>query len=64
MGLRIMTVSTPTTALTLPTTDAEAIVFALDNLQPWEVAAFLGEWREGKNLQSWLEALEEDRAAT
>lgn len=46
-----ITTKTPT----LPTTDAEAIAFALDHLEPWEVAMFLADWREKKDMTPWLE---------
>ena len=45
----------------LPTTPAEAINFALDHLEPFEVSEFLSEWREGKDLKPWLAALRADR---
>lgn len=50
-------------APTLPTTDAEAIAFALDLLQPYELAEFLTEWREGKDLQPWADAWVRDQKA-
>lgn len=34
-----------------------AIAFALDRLEPFEVTMFLRDWREGKNLEPWLEDL-------
>lgn len=47
-----------------PTTDAEAIAFALDNLEPFEVAEFLTEWRDRKPLTPWLDALRDRLDAT
>ncbi|MDQ0511668.1 hypothetical protein [Ancylobacter amanitiformis] len=44
-------VSSPTT---LPTTDAQAIAFALDHLEPYEVPEFLKDWRDGKSLRPWM----------
>lgn len=38
----------------LPTNDAEAIDFALHHLEPWEVAMFLQDWRNGANMSAWL----------
>lgn len=54
---------------TLPTVAAladprAAIDFALDHLQPFEVADFMRERRDGKDLKPWLDALEADRKAT
>lgn len=46
-----MTTNTPT----IPANDAEAIAFALDHLEPFEVAEFLKDWREGRDLKPWLE---------
>lgn len=40
----------------LPTT-----AFALSHLEPYEIHAFLTDWREGKNLKPWLDALLQDR---
>lgn len=34
-----------------------AIKFALDVLAPFEAIMFLRDWREGKNLEPWLEDL-------
>lgn len=52
-----------TANLKLPTTAAEAIAFALDHLPSYETTEFLADWREGKNLQPWLDALKADRTA-
>lgn len=54
---------TRTIAPTIPTTAAEAIAFALDHLEPFEVTDFLTDWREGKDLMSWLDALHVDDKA-
>ncbi|WP_192856827.1 hypothetical protein [Manganibacter manganicus] len=47
----------------LPNTDAEAITFALDRLEPFEVADFLSDYRDGKDLTPWLDAWHQDRRA-
>lgn len=57
-----MTISTKPYLFQQPTAD-EAIAFALDHLEPFEVADFLSEWREGKDLGPWLAALYEDQKA-
>lgn len=43
-----------TAAPALPTNDAEAIDFALQRVEGWEVATFLADWREGRNMAVWL----------
>ncbi|QIS94678.1 hypothetical protein FQ775_24115 [Nitratireductor mangrovi] len=48
-------------APTVPTTDAEAIAFALDHLDAFEVADFLADWCEGKDPKPWLDAWHQDR---
>jgi hypothetical protein len=48
---------------TIPITDAEAIAFALDHLEPFEVRDFLSDWRNGNDLTPWLEAWHQDRQA-
>jgi hypothetical protein len=50
-----------TATIFLPTTDAEAIAFALDHLEPFEVADFLSDHRDGKDLKPWLDAYHQDR---
>ncbi|KAB2661435.1 hypothetical protein F9K91_24875 [Brucella tritici] len=42
-----------------PTAD-EAIGFALDVLQPYEIAEFLEEWRQGIDLRPWCDAAKAD----
>lgn len=44
----------PAAMASLPTTDAEAIDFALRHVEGWEVATFLADWREGRNMAAWL----------
>lgn len=56
-----MSITIPAPAL--PTTDAEAIAFALDRLEPFQTAEFLTEWREGKDLQPWADAWVRDQKA-
>ncbi|UOK71459.1 hypothetical protein [Ancylobacter polymorphus] len=48
--------TSPTAAATpsLPMNDAEAIDFALRHVEGWEVATFLADWREGRNMAGWL----------
>ncbi|WP_371344823.1 hypothetical protein [Ancylobacter sp. IITR112] len=41
-------------APSLPTNDAEAIDFALRHVEGWEVATFLADWRERRNMAAWL----------
>lgn len=40
-----------------------AIEFALGHLQAWEMPEFFQEWRDGKDLWSWIEARHEDLQA-
>lgn len=55
-----LAVKTPITATALA--DArEAMNFALDHLEPFEVSEFLTEWRAGKDLGPWLDAVKADR---
>ncbi|RWI06839.1 MAG: hypothetical protein EOQ89_03660 [Mesorhizobium sp.] len=39
----------------------EAIRFALECLEPFEIHEFLTEWHQGKSLQSWVLAYRQDR---
>lgn len=50
-------------ATPLPLNDAEAINFALDILQPFEVGEFLREWRDGKDPSPWIVAACQDRGS-
>lgn len=54
-----MNIATPA----LPTFAAEAIAFALDHVAPFEVRDFLSDWRDGKDLRPWLDAILQDRQA-
>ncbi|WP_223476753.1 hypothetical protein [Oricola indica] len=47
----------------LPQTDGEAIAFALDHLLTVEVPEFLKQWRNGEDLQWWIDTYAEDWAA-
>lgn len=40
----------------------EAIQFALDDLQPFEVVEFLDDWRNGRPIAPWQAALQADQA--
>ncbi|MBO6540185.1 MAG: hypothetical protein JJ969_12385 [Rhizobiaceae bacterium] len=40
---------------TIPRNATEAITFALDHLEGLQASDFLADWREGRNLQGWLD---------
>lgn len=52
---------TSSSNLFIPTTSAEAIDFALEVLEPSEVAAFLRDYRDGERLDGWISGLAEDQ---
>nr|WP_295467351.1 hypothetical protein [Mesorhizobium sp.] len=57
----------PNTTLTIPatpTTAEEAIAFALDYLEPFEVADFLSDWRAARSLSGWSAGVAEEMAAS
>lgn len=56
-----MTITANLPAATALSDHATAINFALDHLEPFEVAEFLRERREGKDLTAWLEGVQHDR---
>lgn len=55
--------TTSTIIPSLPTSAAEAIAFALDHVEPFEATDFLSDWRNGKDLRPWLDAILQDRQA-
>ena len=57
-----MTITTEMTPA-LPSTDADAIAFALDHLEAFEATDFLSDYRDGKDLAPWLDAYHQDRQA-
>ena len=47
--------------LSVPTNAADAISFALSNLEPFEVVPFLKDFQDGKPLEDWINSIREDR---
>ncbi|MBO6726513.1 MAG: hypothetical protein JJ911_12705 [Rhizobiaceae bacterium] len=57
-----LTVDVPST-LDFLTEPKNAIKFALERLEAFEVPAFLRDWQQGLNLRGWLEGLNADQEA-
>lgn len=55
--------NTPTIPAT-PTTAEDAIAFPLDYLEPFEVAAFLSDWRAARSLSGWSAGIIQDMEAS